>query len=98
MYHIPVGKIAKKRLKECVFVNSALKIRCRIVKNTLQQTAFSVILSTGYLFENMSIYQSTSVVSPSAHTNLIVRILLWSINLENSLIRSIILIRYIYMV
>jgi len=31
----PVGKIAKKSLKGCVFVNSALKIQCRIVKNTL---------------------------------------------------------------
>jgi len=29
---------------ECVFVNSALKIQCHIVKNTPLQTAFSAIL------------------------------------------------------
>jgi len=34
----PVGKIAKNSLKECDFVNSALKIQCHIVKNTLLQT------------------------------------------------------------
>jgi len=38
----PVGKIAKKnRLKGCAFVNSAFKIQCHIVKNTLLQTAFA---------------------------------------------------------
>jgi len=32
----PVGKIIKKNsLKECVFVSSALKIQCHVVKNTL---------------------------------------------------------------
>jgi len=31
---LPVGKIAKS-LKECVFFNSALKVQCHIVKNTL---------------------------------------------------------------
>jgi len=30
-----------------VFVNSALKIQCHVVDNTLLQTAFSVILPTG---------------------------------------------------
>jgi len=38
----PVGKIAKNSLKECMFVNSALKMQCHAVKNTLLQTAFSV--------------------------------------------------------
>jgi len=33
-------------LKECVFVNTALKIQCHIVKKTLLQTAFSAILPT----------------------------------------------------
>jgi len=45
-----VGKIAKKknRLKECDFVNSALKIQCHV------QTAFSAILPNGLgvLFQN----------------------------------------------
>jgi len=37
----PVGKITKKNsLNECVFVNSALKLQCPIVKSTLLQTAF----------------------------------------------------------
>jgi len=31
----PVSNIAKKSLKECVFVNSALKIHCRVVKNVV---------------------------------------------------------------
>jgi len=45
---LPVGKIAKNSLKECVFfVNSALKIQCHIVKNTLLQMAFSGIFPTG---------------------------------------------------
>jgi len=37
-----VGKITKKNnsLKECVFVNLALKIQCHVVKNTLQQDYF----------------------------------------------------------
>jgi len=34
-------------LKECVFVNSALKLQYYIVKNTLLQTAFWAILPTG---------------------------------------------------
>jgi len=38
------AKSAKNSLKECVFVNAALKIRCYIVKYTLLRTAFSVIL------------------------------------------------------
>jgi len=39
--YIPVAKIAKKNsLKECVSVNSALKIQCHIVKNALLQTDF----------------------------------------------------------
>jgi len=39
-----VDKIAKKyNLKECVFVNSALKMKCHIVKNTLLQAAFLAI-------------------------------------------------------
>jgi len=43
-----VSKIAEKSsLKECVFVNWALKIQCHVVKNTLLQTAFSAILPTG---------------------------------------------------
>jgi len=43
-----VGKIAKKNsLKECSFVNSALKIQCHIVKSTILQTAFWEILPTG---------------------------------------------------
>jgi len=43
-----VGKIDKKNsVKECVFVNSALKIQCHVVNNTLLQTAFSAILPTG---------------------------------------------------
>jgi len=37
----------KDNLKECVYVNSSLKIQCHIVKNTLLQTAFSAILPTG---------------------------------------------------
>jgi len=37
-------KSPNKQLKECVFVNSALKIQCRVVKNTLLQAAFSAIL------------------------------------------------------
>jgi len=34
---IPVGKNTKKKnsLKECAFVNSALKIQCHVVKNTV---------------------------------------------------------------
>jgi len=40
-HFVPVGKIAKKNSqKECIFVNSALKIQCHIVKSTLLQTAF----------------------------------------------------------
>jgi len=33
------------------WANSALKIQCRIVRNTLPQTAFSANLSTGYIVE-----------------------------------------------
>jgi len=43
----PLGKIAKIQSKECVFVNSAFKLQCHIVKNTLLHTAFSAILPTG---------------------------------------------------
>jgi len=38
------AKFPKNCLKECIFVNLALKIQRYIVKNTLLQTAFSVIL------------------------------------------------------
>jgi len=38
---------AKNSLKECVFVNSTLKIQCHIVKCTFLQTVFSAILPTG---------------------------------------------------
>jgi len=37
----------RNSLMECVFVNSAIKIQCHVVKNTLLQTAFSAILPTG---------------------------------------------------
>jgi len=37
------SKSPKNSLKEC-FVNSALKIQCHTVKNTLLETAFSVCL------------------------------------------------------
>jgi len=36
-------------MKERVFVNSALKIQCHVVKNALIQTAFWAILPTGIL-------------------------------------------------
>jgi len=39
-------KQKKNSLKECVFINSALKIQCRVAKNTLLQTAFCI--STSY--------------------------------------------------
>jgi len=39
----PSGKNRQKKKKECVFVNSALKMHCHVVKNTLLQTAFSAI-------------------------------------------------------
>jgi len=42
-----VGKIAKKTLGACVFVISAFKIQRHVDKNTLLQTAFSVVLPTG---------------------------------------------------
>jgi len=42
-----VGKIAKKSLKECVLVDSALKIQYHIVKNALLQTSF-----IGFLIRN----------------------------------------------
>jgi len=38
-------------LKECVFVNSALKIRCHIVKNTLLQLKFIAIITTFIVFK-----------------------------------------------
>jgi len=41
------AKSLKNSLKEYIFINSALKMQCRVVKNTLVQTAFSVILPTG---------------------------------------------------
>jgi len=38
---VPSGQNGQKiSLKECVYINSALKIQCIIVKNTLLQTAF----------------------------------------------------------
>jgi len=37
----------KSSLEECGFINLALKIQCYIVKNTLLQSAFSMILPTG---------------------------------------------------
>jgi len=40
-------KSPKNSVKECVFINSALKIQLHIVKSTLLQTAFSAILRTG---------------------------------------------------
>jgi len=40
------AKSPKNSMKERVFVNSALKIQCHFVKNTLPQTAFSAILPT----------------------------------------------------
>jgi len=46
-----VDKITKKN-KECVFVNSTLKI----VKNTLLQTAFSAILPTQHEQANYEYY------------------------------------------
>jgi len=44
-FRAPSGIIAKKKnsLKECAFVNLALKIQCHVVK---LQTAFSAILPT----------------------------------------------------
>jgi len=39
--------LIKQNWKECVFLNSALKIQYHVVTNTLQQTAFSAILPTG---------------------------------------------------
>jgi len=44
----PVGKITKKSLKECVFVNTALKLQCHIVKNTLLQTRWLCPLKKCY--------------------------------------------------
>jgi len=36
-------------MKECIFINSALKIQCHAVKNTVLQTAFLAILPIGML-------------------------------------------------
>jgi len=50
MYLDQVWAKKKNSLKECAFfVNSALKIQCYVVNNTLLQTAFSAILPTGIL-------------------------------------------------
>jgi len=52
MCHLSEQNRKKKNSpKECVFVNSALKlkIQCHVVKNTLIQTALSAILPTGVL-------------------------------------------------
>jgi len=38
MLSIPVGKIAKSSLEECIFDNTALYFECRINKNALLQT------------------------------------------------------------
>jgi len=44
----PVGKISNRNsLSECVFVNSALKRQCYVVKNSLLKTTFSAFLPTG---------------------------------------------------
>jgi len=50
-YVLPSGQNCQKKnsLKECVFVNLALKIQYHIVKYTLLQTDFSAILPTGYI-------------------------------------------------
>jgi len=45
---LPSGQNHQKQSEgSCVFVNSALKMRCHIVKNTLSQTVLPAILSTG---------------------------------------------------
>jgi len=41
----PEGKIAKKTVTD----NSALKIKCHVVKNALLQTDFSAIFPLGYV-------------------------------------------------
>jgi len=46
--HRSFSQWAKKTVqRSAFFVNSVLKIQCRIVKNTLLQTAFLAILPTG---------------------------------------------------
>jgi len=45
-YNNDLGGCQKNILKESVFVNSALKLQCHIVENTLLQTVFSAILPT----------------------------------------------------
>jgi len=37
-------KKKKNSQKECVFINSALKLQCHVFKNKLLQTGFSAIL------------------------------------------------------
>jgi len=52
---LPNGQNCQKNsLKECVLINSALKMQCSVVKNTLLQTAFSAILS-GHMPAEISI-------------------------------------------
>jgi len=49
--HKPSEKNHQKHsLKESVFIDTALKIQCHVVKNALLQTAFSAILATGMKF------------------------------------------------
>jgi len=55
-----VGKIAKKTLGACVFVISAFKIQRHVDKNTLLQTAFSVVLPTGRYTMKARIFQKVS--------------------------------------
>jgi len=56
-----VGKIAKKQSKRNVFfVNSALKIQCHDVKNTLLQTAFS---ANAHHWKNKDFWQLISYFS-----------------------------------
>jgi len=71
-YH-PTGQnrqkssLKKSSLKECVFVNSALKIECQIVKNTLLRTVFfgMIIISI-----TQKSFQDAAVIPISQHTNI----------------------------
>jgi len=40
--YLPVGKTVKNSLKECVFVNSALKVQCHIIILGILSTGRSV--------------------------------------------------------
>jgi len=50
--------VGKNNLKECIFDNMALYFECRIVKNALLQTVFSVILATGLGYDYYIIAQA----------------------------------------